>query len=250
LITIGFIIVSLGCGPGLPLFANEEAQLQATRTPLPTFTATTETIFEFPATATPPSPPPEPATASAETVVEAPPARPTPPPVESAAAEPTPEANPAEPVAGQPAPAEPAAPPTEVPLAPTQVPPEAPPAEPAPAAEPGPGSHGVIGEIIFREGRNTYGVGEKVFVRIKATSTQGGQLPFGILGLTTSTGAFQTSWSSGSIDGSFNHEDGVPFSQPGQHKMWLSICFSTEAVCQGPDGDWERFEPGLDVIIQ
>jgi hypothetical protein len=112
------------------------------------------------------------------------------------------------------------------------------------------GAHGVSGKITFREGRNTYGVGEKVFVKIEATNVQGGQIPFGVLGLTTSTGVFQTSWSNGTIDGTFTHEDGLPFSGPGTHKMWLSICFSTEQECQGPDGEWERFEPGLDVIIQ
>jgi hypothetical protein len=77
-------------------------------------------------------------------------------------------------------------------------------------------------------------------------------LPFGILGLTTSTGAFQTSWSNDAIASGqpFTHEDGVTISAPGQHVIWLSICFSDEATCQGPNGDWERFEPGLQVNIQ
>jgi hypothetical protein len=78
----------------------------------------------------------------------------------------------------------------------------------------------------------------------------GGQKPFGILGLTTETGAFQTSWSSGTIEGVFTHEDGVAFSTPGNHKMWLSICFDPIDICQGSGGNWERFEPGLDVIVQ
>lgn len=90
-----------------------------------------------------------------------------------------------------------------------------------------------------------------MFVRIEASTETGtGQVPFGVLGLTTSTGTFQTSWSNGTIDGVFTHEDGVAFSAPGNHKLWLSICFSAIEVCQGPDGNWERFEPGLDVIIQ
>jgi hypothetical protein len=88
-------------------------------------------------------------------------------------------------------------------------------------------------------------------VRIEAKLPSGvGQVPFGILGLTPSTGSFQTSWSSGTIDGTFTHEDGLAFPAPGTHKLWLSICFSSIDVCQGPDGDWERFEPGLDVIVQ
>jgi hypothetical protein len=110
----------------------------------------------------------------------------------------------------------------------------------------------VIGKISFRDGRNTYAVEEKVFVKIEATNTGPGLREFGVLGLTTSTGAFQTSWSSGTIASgdTFTHEDGLPFPSAGTHKMWLSICFSSKEICQGPDGDWERFEPGLDVIVQ
>jgi len=110
----------------------------------------------------------------------------------------------------------------------------------------------VIGKITFRDGRNTYATGEKVFVKIEATNTAAGLLPFGILGLNTSTGGFQTSWSNGTIASgdTFRHEDGVAFPIPGNHKMWLSICYSSQQECQGPDGDWTRFEPGLDVVIQ
>jgi hypothetical protein len=110
----------------------------------------------------------------------------------------------------------------------------------------------VVGKISFRDGRNTYGVGEKVFVAIEASNVESGLKPFGILGLTPSTGGFQTSWTNGTIAAgeTFRWEDGLAFPAPGTHKMWLSICFSTEAECQGPDGNWVRFEPGLDVIIQ
>ncbi|MCB0169861.1 MAG: hypothetical protein KDJ97_04855 [Anaerolineae bacterium] len=113
------------------------------------------------------------------------------------------------------------------------------------------GANGVIGKIEFRDGRDTYSVGEKIFVKIEAKLPgEKGQKPFGVLGLTASTGAFQTSWSSGTIDGVFRHEDGLALNAPGNHKLWLSICFSSIDVCQGPDGNWERFEPGLDVIVQ
>lgn len=83
-----------------------------------------------------------------------------------------------------------------------------------------------------------------------STESGTGQKQFGILGLNTSTGKFQTSWSNGTINGAFTHEDGVAFDIPGIHKIWLSICYSAQSVCQGAAGDWERFEPGLDVIIQ
>ena len=110
----------------------------------------------------------------------------------------------------------------------------------------------MIGEITFRDGRNTYAVNEKVFVKIKATNTGAGQIPFGVLGLAASNNVFQTSWSNGVIEAGkpFTHEDGLAFGSPGAYKLWLSICFSDKSTCEGPSGDWERFEPGLDVVVQ
>jgi len=110
----------------------------------------------------------------------------------------------------------------------------------------------VEGKISFRDGRNTYAVGEKVFVNIEAANLDSGLKSFGVLGLTPSTGGFQTSWTDGSIAAgeTFRWEDGLSFPTPGTHKLWLSICFSTQSECQGPDGNWVRFEPGLDVIVQ
>lgn len=235
LLAVGALL-SLACS-ALPVsLSSSQNRLEPTRTPLPTFTPTTAATLAI-ATATavststpgqvPPTTPPE---AVVPTVTEA-------VAVDGyAVAEPEPtEPPPPPPPTIAPAPAEPA---------------EPPPQEPASPAEPGPGAHGVTGQISFRDGRNTYGVGERVFVKIEATLPGGGQMPFGILGLNTSTGTFQTSWSSGTINNTFTHEDGVAFAAPGTHKIWLSICFSSEQVCQGADGDWERFEPGLDVIIQ
>lgn len=250
-VNLGVVLLSLACSPLTRLSAtNTDDSALATRTPLPTFTATSpaEDVVLLPTATEPP-----PITPTFSPPTPTPPATNTPLPPEPQAEEA--EASEAEGVtdeASEEAPtetqdvAESAPPPT---APPPSTPEPEPPAE-APPAEPAAGAHGVIGKITFRDGRNTYAVGEKVFVKIEATNTQPGQLPFGILGLTTSTGAFQTSWSSGTIDGTFSHEDGLPFAGPGNHKMWLSICFSTEAECQGSDGDWERFEPGLDVIIQ
>lgn len=223
--------LTLGCSllSRLPL-AGEEARVAPTRTPFPTFTSTPP--VEQPTIVIPPTP--------TETPV---PPTPTPPPAQQ-----DPPAEPAPPEPEPTATNTPVPPPTEPPPPPPTEPP--PPAEPPPA-QPGVGANGIIGKLEFRDGRNVYGVGEKVFVRIEASTETGtGQKPFGVLGLTTSTGNFQTSWSNGTIDGVFRHEDGVDFSAPGTHKIWLSICFSSIEVCQGADGNWERFEPGLDVIIQ
>jgi hypothetical protein len=140
-------------------------------------------------------------------------------------------------------------PPTEPPppAAPPPTQPPPPPQPPAPAAQ-----NGVLGKITFRDGRNTYAVGEKVFVKIEATNVDSGLKAFGVLGLVPDTGNFQTSWDNGTIEAgsTFTHEDGLVFPTPGNHKLWLSICFSTKEECQGPNGNWVRYEPGLDVIVQ
>jgi len=227
-----FILLTLGCSllSRLPI-PQEEVNLPPTRTPFPTFTPTTaiEQQLSIPPTPTEtPLPPPPAAEQPTATPELLPTDTPSPEPVATNTPEPPP-------------PTEPPPPPPP----PTDTPPPPPPAGPVV------GANGVIGKIEFRDGRNTYAAGEKVFVRIEASTESGsGQIAFGILGLTTSTGAFQTSWSNGTINGTFNHEDGVAFNAPGNHKLWLSICFSSLEVCQGTDGNWERFEPGLDVIVQ
>ena len=230
---IFFILMSLACS-ALPFQSPpEEANLPPTRTPLPTFTPTVpiETSLSILPTSTNTLLPPPPT----DTPVAA---APVAPPVESPDSVPT----------DTPVPSPPTEPP---PPPPAQAPPPAEP--PPPAAPPAPAAqNGVMAKITFRDGKNTYAVGEKVFVKIEATNVEGGIKPFGILGLTPSTGNFQTSWDNSQLEAGkpFNHEDGLAFSTPGTHKLWLSICFSTKEECQGPNGNWVRFEPGLDVIVQ
>jgi hypothetical protein len=95
-------------------------------------------------------------------------------------------------------------------------------------------------------------VGEKVFVTMTATNVSSGPVSFGILGLLTSTGHFQTSWDNGLIRSgqTFRHEDGLVFDAPGSYKLQLSICFADKDACLSSDEGWERFEPGLMVIVQ
>jgi hypothetical protein len=106
--------------------------------------------------------------------------------------------------------------------------------------------------INFRDGRNTYTVGEKVFVSIQVTNITAEPVPFGILGLLTSAGQFQTSWDNGLIQPgqTFRHEDGLAFNAPGAYKLQLSICFSRKDACLSSDEGWKRFEPGLEVVVQ
>jgi hypothetical protein len=106
--------------------------------------------------------------------------------------------------------------------------------------------------LSFRDGRNSYAVGEKVFVTIQVTNVTSEPVPFGILGLVTSTGYFQTSWDNSLIrpGETFRHEDGLAFDAPGVYQLQLAICFARKDACLGTDEGWKRFEPGLEVVVQ
>lgn len=122
-----------------------------------------------------------------------------------------------------------------------------------PVVEPTPGAqNGVIAKLALRDNKSVYAVGEKVFVKVEATNIEGGVKPIGILGLIPDSGDFQTIGDNSQIEAGkpVTYEDDLVFSTPGQHKLWLSICFSSKAECQGANGDWVRFEPGLDLIVQ
>jgi hypothetical protein len=234
IIHIIFIFVTLACA-SLPFqSASKESKLSPTRTPLPTFTPTVYTEIPLSIVPTPTIPPPPPPT---DTPI------PPPPPTEPPPPEVVPTDTPVPPPPTEP-PAPPPAEPPAVEPPPAEPPPPAAPAEPAP-------QNGVLAKISFRDGKDTYAVGEKVFVKIEVNNVEGGIKPFGILGLTPDTGNFQTSWDNSQLEAGkpFTHEDGLAFSTPGNHKLWLSICFSSKEECQG-GGNWVRFEPGLDVIIQ
>lgn len=105
--------------------------------------------------------------------------------------------------------------------------------------------------IAFRDGRNTYAVGEKIFVSMQVINVTNEPVSFGILGLLDSTGRFQTSWDKGLIQAGqiFRHEDGLAFTAPGVYKVQLSICFNRKEACLSSDKGWKRFEPGLEVIV-
>jgi hypothetical protein len=109
-------------------------------------------------------------------------------------------------------------------------------------------------DLNFRDGRDTYSVGEQIFVTIQVTNVSAEAVPFGILGLLTETGRFQTSWDNGLIQPgqTFRHEDGLAFDTPGQHRLQLSICFARKEDCTSgrAEAAWVRFEPGLTVIVQ
>ncbi len=179
-----------------------------------------------------------------DTPLPPPTATPEPPPTETPLPPPTPEAAPTDTPLPEPTEAPPPPPPTQAP-APVEE-------EPPPPAEPSVGPHGVIGKITLRDGRDTYGAGEQIFVKIEVINKTKSAVSFGVLGLTGSNGQFHTSYTDNIVDigSTFNWEDGMPFSSPGSYTLWLSICFSSRADCEGGAGDWERFEPGINIPVQ
>jgi len=233
--------LTLACVVPSRLSSQQTTPLPPTRTPLPTFTSTPKktAVVVIPPTVTPTPIPP-----TVTPIPELP--TPTPPPTDTPIPQPVATDTPLPPTATAPAPVPATAPPKAQPTKPPA--PTNPPAPPAPAG----GAHGVLVKLTLRDGRNIYTVGEKVFVKFEVNNTTANMIPFGILGLNTDDGRFQTSWDKSEVSPGkpFSHEDGLPFNGKGNHKIWLSICFSTKEVCQSANGDWERFEPGVDVVIQ
>jgi len=116
------------------------------------------------------------------------------------------------------------------------------------------GAESVQVNCNLRDGRDTYAVGEKVFATIEVTNITDSPIQFGILGLLTGTGHFQSSWTDGSIGPgqTFRHEDGVAFDSPGKHTLQLSICFARKDTCTSGQAEesWVRFKPALEVTVQ
>jgi len=109
-------------------------------------------------------------------------------------------------------------------------------------------------DFSLRDPRPTYAVGEKIFAKIEVTNITTETIRFGILGLLTNTGQFQTSWSSGNIGPSqtFKHEDGLAFAAPGDYTIQLSICFARKDACVSgkAESSWARFKPLLPVQVR
>jgi hypothetical protein len=109
-------------------------------------------------------------------------------------------------------------------------------------------------KISLRDGRDSYRVGEQVFVKMEVTNISNEPVTFGILGLLSDTGQFQTSWSNGLIQvgETFRHEDGMSFDAPGSHTLQLSTCFAKKDDCLSGNNDeaWARFDQKLSFTVQ
>lgn len=110
----------------------------------------------------------------------------------------------------------------------------------------------VDGGLHFRDERNVYRVGEKVFVQMSLTNPTDQNIPFGFMGLLDNTGRFQTSWDNDTVPAgrTFRHVDGLSFDQPGTYRIQLSVCFADADMCRQRDEVWRRFNPGLIVTIR
>jgi len=108
-------------------------------------------------------------------------------------------------------------------------------------------------KLSLRDSRTRYAIREKIFAQIEVTNMSTEPLSFGILGLLTDSGHFQTSWDNGLIQvgETFCHEDGLRFNTAGNHTLQLSICFANKELClSGNDQLWYRFEPKLSFIVE
>ena len=172
LVSAFFILSLLGCSllSRLP-FREDASSFNPTRTPFPTFTPTAPlppliSVLPTPTEATQPTPTPIPPTS--------PPPQPTEPP-------------PPEPTSTdtlEPAPTEPRRRRRQRPPPPTEPPPASRTGGPAPTA--------LLAKLPFEMAGIIMPWARRFFVKIEATNVGDGLKPFGILGLTPSSGNFQT----------------------------------------------------------
>ena len=228
---------SLGCALVRVVRQNPE-EPTAARTPLvvievaptfpPTFTPTATQLPTATRTATPTlSPTPQPS--------------PTPaPPTDTPAPTDTPEP-----------------PPTRAPVKPTDTP-VPPTATPVPFTA----SHPVVGTLTVREPAAEYRNGAKVKVHWTVKNTSGGELRFGILGITVGSGTgpaqFQSSRSGPNnffnADEEIGADDTVSVYRFGNQirgpaNLYLSMCFAKYEECQKPNADWENITAPVTINI-
>jgi hypothetical protein len=112
-------------------------------------------------------------------------------------------------------------------------------------------SHGVTGTFRLEAAQRVYQPNEQIWFRWTVTNLTEAALNYGYIGVVQSTGGFHTSWS-----GSFlrprstsNWRDWVSFSMPGEYTVFLSMCLSPAAECEG-GGKWVDLTAPLSVTIQ
>ncbi len=106
--------------------------------------------------------------------------------------------------------------------------------------------------LSLRRGRQSYAVGERVFITLAVTNHQQAPLTFGLADLVVDNGYAQTVWDRGRIPPgeTLRHEDGLAFDRPGRYRINLSLCLSEPAACLETVERWQNFEPSVEVTVR
>ena len=148
---------------------------------------------------------------------------------------------------------------------PTPTPTATPTATPLPTATPVCSySHVITGQFTLDQSKQSYAVGENIFFHELITNPTGSRICYGIVGvqvtmLNGSNNFFHTSWSGDlwinpHCTGPTDHcggawGDSLQINTPGDYSLTLAICYSTQAVCQTPSGDWQLLTSGVPVTV-
>jgi hypothetical protein len=111
--------------------------------------------------------------------------------------------------------------------------------------------HGVTGTFRMEAADRIYSANEQMWFRWTVTNVTEADLTYGYIGVVPSSGAFHTSWSGSSLRArsTANWRDWVSFAAPGEYTLFLSICLSPAAECEG-GGKWVDLTAPLSVTVQ
>jgi hypothetical protein len=156
-----------------------------------------------------------------------------------------------------PQPTQPAQPTSQPKPQPAPTPPSTPPtAQPQSGAQPvattPPKPAGLEVQLSTPNSRTSYRSGETITFQIVLTNRMAQPLSFGLVGLLLSTGHFQISTYdlTLAVNQTFQRQASLSINKPGTYTIRVATCSSPRASCVGPDGEWERREPTLKIVIQ
>lgn len=110
--------------------------------------------------------------------------------------------------------------------------------------------------------KTTYAVGERICFVETVRNTTANNYTLGIVGVLAAgpVNQFQTSWSgainvrsgcTGPTDGCNGPwEDGMRLNTAGTYSLRLQVCYSDQATCASPSGDWESLGPSIQITVQ
>lgn len=136
--------------------------------------------------------------------------------------------------------------------APTQAPAQQP--QPAQQAAPAGSSRGLTADFSVESA--SISAGQKAWFNFTIRNPTGAPVPWGIIGASVELNCqnmpdlFQTSWSgAGTFDPAspMTWRDGVTLPSPGTYTLHLAVCYTDEATCRTPNGQWEYLGPPATV---